>query len=94
MEHIKNEEENVLLEKQDIFSIIQFQIIQILPEVSSHHFAEKDLIRDIVADSIDRAAILTRTIEQLSLKVPLVTFFGPKDFKTLIDLIYKLKHQS
>ncbi|NSL85650.1 acyl carrier protein [Chitinophaga sp. Mgbs1] len=82
-----------LKEKQQIFNTIQSHIVEIIPDLSSHSFVDTELFRDLVDDSMERAAILTRTIESFSLRVPLATFFGPKDFKALIELIFKLMHR-
>ncbi len=61
---------------QAIFDIIVRHTRDIRPDLTAHTFRFDDALRDLGANSIDRAEIVMLTLETLSLQVPLVELAG------------------
>lgn len=72
----------------DILKMIQENLISILPHLNPDDITPNQSMRDLGANSIDRADILVRTMEQLQLKVPLIEFATLSNIGELVDLFY------
>lgn len=59
---------------------------QVLPGLESHDFQESDRLVDLGANSVDRAEISMMVQEALSLAVPRVELFGPRNIGELAEL--------
>lgn len=74
--------------KEDIFNIIVSHTKDILPELETHEFALTDSLRDLGANSIDRAEIIMMTLESLDdFNAPMLEF---AEAQTIGDLVNKL----
>jgi len=74
--------------KEDIFKIYVENIKEVLPHLQTHEFALTDSLKNLGANSIDRAEILMMTLESLDdFNAPLVEF---AEAQTIGDLVNKL----
>jgi len=77
--------------KEDIFQIIKKNIIDVLPDIPDDIITPDKYLKDLGANSIDRMEIVTFTLEDLELKVPLVEIGELKGIQGLIDYLYEKK---
>lgn len=78
--------------KAQILDLIAKHTREILPGLDAHAFVESDRLTDLGANSVDRAEIAMLVQESLSLSVPRVELFGPKNIGELADLFLKKLH--
>lgn len=71
-----------------VFDLIVEHTREVLPELEEHPFAPSDSLRDLGANSIDRAEIIMMTLESLSAHIPLVELVDAKNISELADLIH------
>ncbi|MBC7984224.1 MAG: acyl carrier protein [Candidatus Obscuribacterales bacterium] len=80
------------MNKNQILELIAVHTREILPGLDAHVFVELDRLVDLGANSVDRAEIAMLVQESLSLSVPRVELFGPKNIGELADLFMKKLH--
>jgi polyketide biosynthesis acyl carrier protein len=78
-----------MVNKIQILELIEKCAREILPGLEDHTFVESDRLTDLGANSVDRAEIAMTVQESLSLSVPRVELFGPKNIGELADLFLK-----
>ncbi|WP_127570484.1 acyl carrier protein [Paenibacillus xylaniclasticus] len=80
------------MRKEEVFEIVKGCICEVLPDLKNHHFQYEDRLVDLGADSVDRAEIVTRAMEALSLQIARVELSGVKNVGELADALhYKLQ---
>lgn len=72
----------------EIYAIVLRHVRDVLPELQSHAFQPSDSLRELGANSIDRADIVMEVMETLSLDIPRVELLGPGCIGELVDLIH------
>jgi polyketide biosynthesis acyl carrier protein len=72
--------------KSYILGLIAQHTREILPGLDAYVFTEHDRLADLGATSVDRADISMMVQESLSLTVPRVELFGPRNIGELADL--------
>ena len=75
--------------KQQVFEIIVKHTLEVLPELDGHSFQYTDRLVDLGANSIDRAEIVTMSLETLELKVPRVELGKVNNIGKLADALYE-----
>lgn len=82
------------MSSDDIFKIIISNTCEVIPELKDHKFQRSDRLNDLGANSIDRAEIVTMTLEALSLKIPRIELAGVSNMGELADMLHeKLQSQ-
>ncbi|MCP3793331.1 acyl carrier protein [Paenibacillus sp. CH40] len=76
------------MHKEEVFDIVKRCICEVLPELQDHTFEYSDRLVDLGADSVDRAEIVNKTMETLSLNIPRVELSGVKNIGELTDALY------
>ncbi|WP_139488095.1 acyl carrier protein [Brevibacillus dissolubilis] len=76
------------MSKQQIFEIIVGHILELLPELEGHTFHPEDQLKDLGANSLDRAEIVMMTMESLGLQIPRVEFANVKNIGELAEVFY------
>ncbi|KAF6578102.1 MULTISPECIES: acyl carrier protein [Paenibacillus] len=76
------------MHKEEVFDIVKRCIREVLPELQDHTFEYSDRLVDLGADSVDRAEIVNKTMETLSLNIPRVELSGVKNIGELTDALY------
>lgn len=77
------------MDKKKLVDLIGQCTRDILPSLESHVFVDSDSLADLGANSVDRAEIVMLVQESLSLSVPRVELFGPRNIGELADLLLK-----
>lgn len=63
-------------------------LIEVFPEVSSRKISPQDSLRDLGANSVDRAEIIMLTLSCLKIHVPLINFAQAKNIGDLVDIFH------
>lgn len=83
------------MDKDKIFEVIKQNIIDVVPELANRPIGIKDSLKDLGANSVDRAEILIKSMSSFQLKVPLVEFGQAKNLEELVAVFAdKLQSQS
>lgn len=82
----KYDRENSAVNRQNVWQILKENIIEVFPNLSTANINETDSLKDLGANSIDRAEIIMLTMSRLKLKVPLVAFASAKNIGSLLDI--------
>jgi len=77
------------MNKEEIFKIIVQHTCEVVPELEDHSFKSSESLKELGANSIDRAEIISLTLESLSLQIPMVETFGAKNLDELATLLYE-----
>jgi polyketide biosynthesis acyl carrier protein len=80
--------------KNDVLELIAQHTREILPGLDQHSFVASDRLVDLGANSVDRAEIAMLVQDSLSLAVPRVELFGPKNIGELADLFLAKLHAA
>lgn len=76
-----------MMTREEIFNGIKDNIYDVLPELEGEQIKESDSLREIGANSIDRADIIMSTLERFDLKIPMVNFGKAKNIGDIISVI-------
>jgi polyketide biosynthesis acyl carrier protein len=71
----------------ELFQLVVRHAKEVIPELASHIFQRNDRLAELGANSMDRAEILMLVLDSLSLKIPRVELFGPKNIGELVELL-------
>lgn len=82
------------MNEKDIFDIVIRNICEVIPELSNHEFKYSDRLTDLGANSVDRAEIVTMSMEALSLNIPRVELHGVKNIGDLAKVLYEKSQLS
>jgi polyketide biosynthesis acyl carrier protein len=74
-------------EREAIFELVTRHAREVLPELKGHAFQPADRLADLGANSVDRAEIVTMTMESLGLRIPRVELFGATNIGELVDVL-------
>jgi polyketide biosynthesis acyl carrier protein len=79
--------------KNDIFQIVKNNVVDVLPNVSQETIKIEQRLKDLGANSIDRMDIVTQTLEDLAIKIPMVELAKVQNIQELVDLLYEHAHK-
>ncbi|MDT0268351.1 acyl carrier protein [Streptomyces sp. DSM 44915] len=73
--------------QEEIFTILTSVFAEIIPDVDTSGITLEDSLRDLGANSIDRADIITDTMEQAGVSLPMVSFADAKSIGDIVRII-------
>lgn len=73
--------------RSEIFDIIKANLLDILPELDPARVDETKSMKDLGANSIDRADVVIRTMEQLGVKLKISELAEVKNLSGLVDAL-------
>lgn len=76
------------MDKEDIFKLIVEHVCDVLPELENHDFQQTDSLKDLGANSLDRAEIVMMVMESLTLDIPRIELLGVNNLGELTTVIY------
>jgi polyketide biosynthesis acyl carrier protein len=86
---------NAAISRDEIFAIVLRHVRHVLPDLDSIEIGMHDSLRDLGANSIDRADILMDVMQTLSLSIQRIELLGPRNLGELVELIHgKLQQQE
>lgn len=76
------------MSKEEIFNILKDAIEYIVPEIETDNLTSEDSLKELGANSVDRAEIIIMVMEDTHVKLPLVSFGMSKNIGEIVDVIY------
>lgn len=77
------------MDREAVWAEMQKNICEVLPFLKEGEFSGTDRLADLGANSIDRAHIITLTLESLNLTMPLTETFKAQNIGELVDLFHR-----
>ena len=75
--------------KDDVFAVVKKNIIEILPEVKPEAISPEKSLTELGANSVDRMEVVTLSMEDLGLKIPLMSFAGVTNIGGLVSVLFE-----
>lgn len=72
----------------ETFEVVKKVILEILPFLSASDVSVDRSLKDLGANSIDRMEVVTQSMEELGLKIPMVEFGKVQNIKGLVGLLH------
>ena len=76
-----------MIEEEKVFAAIRRNLLMVLPELESETISAEHSLADLGCNSIDRAEIVTMTMEELDVTVPIIEFAQVHNIRTLAALL-------
>jgi polyketide biosynthesis acyl carrier protein len=77
-----------MVTKDAVFEVVKGVVLETLPHLSPDDvLAHKSLV-DLGANSLDRMEVVTLSMQELGLKLPLMTFAGVSNLQGLVDVLH------
>jgi polyketide biosynthesis acyl carrier protein len=73
--------------KAEVFQALRAVTVEILPELAAKDIRVTDRLRDLGANSVDRAEILTKTMAHLRIRMPLVELAAAENIDGLVEIL-------
>lgn len=80
------------MDKNEIFEIIKENILEVIPELTIENITMNDSLKEIGANSVDRADIIMFSMESLDIRIPMVKFGTAKNIGDIVDIMYEAKN--
>lgn len=75
------------MSKEHVFEVVKNVIIEVLPDLDSDQVQIEKSLRELGANSIDRMEVVTMSMEELDLKIPLMSFAQVSNIQGLVDVL-------
>ncbi|MCX6581269.1 MAG: phosphopantetheine-binding protein [Candidatus Aminicenantes bacterium] len=73
----------------DVFQTVKKVTLEVLPFLPPEEVSIEKNLKDLGANSIDRMEVVTRSMESLGIKVPLMEFGKVKNLEGLVDVLHR-----
>lgn len=77
------------MERETIWEALKKNIFELFPEYKQLTINPTDSLRELGANSVDRAEIIMLTLSHLKLQIPLIEFAKAKNLDELVDIFYQ-----
>jgi len=74
--------------KSEIFEVITNNLREILPELESVSIDPRQSMRDLGANSVDRADVVLQSMEKLNVTFPLYEVAAVENLQGLVDFLH------
>lgn len=75
------------MSKEHVFEVVKTAIMEVLPDVKSELISTEKSLKELGANSIDRMEVVTMSMEELGLKIPLMSFAQVSNIEGLVDVL-------
>lgn len=76
------------MSEDELFGLVKRQIIDVLPTVDPEQVVPSAVLTDLGANSVDRADIISDTLDELDLPLSFTEFFG---LRTVGEIVERLR---
>ena len=76
-----------IMAKEHVFSVVKNVISEVLPDVSPEQITITKNLKELGANSIDRMEVITMSMENLGLKLPLMSFAQVSNIEGLVEVL-------
>lgn len=73
--------------QDEVFAVVKKNIREVLVNLDGQEIPLEASLKEVGANSLDRADITVQCMEDLQIKIPLVEFGGIKNIEGLVDLL-------
>jgi polyketide biosynthesis acyl carrier protein len=73
--------------REHVFQVVKNVISEILPGVQSESISSEKSLKELGANSIDRMEVVTMSMEELGLKIPLMSFAEVSNIEGLVEVL-------
>lgn len=73
--------------KEHVFGVVKKVISEIIPGVKSELISSEKTLKELGANSIDRMEVITISMEELGMKIPLMSFAEVSNIEGLVDVL-------
>jgi polyketide biosynthesis acyl carrier protein len=73
--------------KEHVYEVVKTVIMEVLPSVKSEQISIEKNLKELGANSIDRMEVVTMSMEELGLKIPLMSFAQVSNIEGLVDVL-------
>ncbi|MBL8214809.1 MAG: acyl carrier protein [Bryobacterales bacterium] len=74
--------------KSEIFAVVTGNLREILPELESVSIDPQQSMRDLGANSVDRADVVLQSMERLNVTFPLIEVAKIENLQGLVDFLH------
>ncbi|WP_074409446.1 MULTISPECIES: acyl carrier protein [Aquimarina] len=75
------------MSKEHVFEVVKNVIIEVLPDIKPEEVHIEKNLRELGANSIDRMEVVTMSMEELDLKIPLMSFAQVSNIQGMVDVL-------
>jgi polyketide biosynthesis acyl carrier protein len=75
--------------RSEIFELVRRNLLGVLPELDPASVDEEKSMKDLGANSIDRADVVIQTMEQLGVKLQISELAEAKNLRGLVDILFE-----
>ncbi len=79
------------MSSDEIFEMVKEKVLEILDDLPESAVTREKSLRDLGANSIDRVDVITESMEDLEISIPIKAFADLKNIGELVDLLHKTK---
>ena len=73
--------------KEHVYEVVTKVIMEVIPDVEPELISIEKNLKDLGANSIDRMEVVTMSMEELALKIPLMSFAQVTNIEGLVDVL-------
>ncbi|UCH94137.1 MAG: acyl carrier protein [Candidatus Aminicenantes bacterium] len=77
---------------EEVFQAVKKVTLEVLPFLPPAEVTIEKNLKDLGANSIDRMEVVTRSLEALGVKIPLVEFGKVKNLRGLVEVLKKFAY--
>lgn len=75
------------MSKEHVYEVVKNVIIEVLPDIKPEQIHIEKNLRELGANSIDRMEVVTMSMEELDLKIPLMSFAQVSNIQGMVDVL-------
>ncbi|NOU16655.1 MAG: acyl carrier protein [Bacteroidales bacterium] len=75
------------MSKEHVYGVVKNVIMEVLPDVKPEMITIEKALKDLGANSIDRMEVVTMSMEELGLKIPLMSFAQVSNIEGMVDVL-------
>ena len=79
---------NSKLTQTQVFELVKNNILEILPNTQADLIVPEQSLVDLGANSVDRMEIVTLSMEDLGVKIPLMSFAKVFNIESLVEVLF------
>jgi polyketide biosynthesis acyl carrier protein len=73
----------------EVFEIVKKHLLHVMEDLDPARVEEDKSMKDLGANSIDRADVIIRTMEQLGIKLKISELADVKNLRGLVDILFE-----
>lgn len=75
------------MSKEQVFETVKKVIMEVLPDLEQSQITIEKSLKDLGANSIDRMEVVAMSMEDLGIKLPLMSFAQVSNIEGLVDVL-------